>query len=286
MLLRCAAAVACLCCLPALVAAQERPLRIGNVTAQFGAPRAGLRARSPTISRPFSTAAASRWCRSRASSRWSRRWTRDELDFVIASPVALVTLTTRHRVRPIATVTQSAGDRLSPWLAGAVFVRSDRQDLQRLEDARGQRVLALSRLALGGWLAPMREWRRRGLDEADFASLRVRLLVPARGGQGVRGRRRHRRAAGQPAGRPAGRRARAASACWAARRVATRRYPIAVSTPLYPEAAFRRGERPRTRTWSPASPWRSSPSTPAAPPPASSASRASRRLSATRRCSS
>jgi hypothetical protein len=38
MLLRCAAAVACFCCLPAVAAAQERPLRIGNVTAQFGAP--------------------------------------------------------------------------------------------------------------------------------------------------------------------------------------------------------------------------------------------------------
>ena len=97
--------------------------------------------------------------------------TSGRLDFVIASPVALVTLTTRHRVRPIATVTQAAGDRMSPWLAGAVFVKTGRQDLQRLEDARGQRVLALSRLALGGWLAPMREWRRRGFEEADFARL-------------------------------------------------------------------------------------------------------------------
>ena len=38
MLSRCAAAVVCLCLLPALAAAQERPLRIGNVTAQFGGP--------------------------------------------------------------------------------------------------------------------------------------------------------------------------------------------------------------------------------------------------------
>ena len=159
------------------------------------------------------------------------------LDFVVASPVALVTLTTRHRVRPIATVTQQAGDRVSPFLAGAVFVKSGRQDLQLLEDARGKRVLALSRLALGGWLAPMREWRRRGLTEADFGSLQFDFSY-----QDV--------AAKVCAGDadigvlPANRFHDLRDSCPGGFRVLNSpqgregRYPITISTPLYPEAAF------------------------------------------------
>jgi hypothetical protein len=34
---------------------------------------------------------------------------RSELDFVVASSVGLVTLTAKHRVRPIATITQASG---------------------------------------------------------------------------------------------------------------------------------------------------------------------------------
>ena len=170
MVLRCAAAVAWICLLPALVAAQERPLRIGNVTAQFG-----------TTQRDFTplTTYLSTYLDGRrvevlqfdSIEEMVEVVDAGGVDFVVASPVALVTLTARHRVRPIATVTQIAGGRLSPYLAGAVFVKNGRDDLLRMEDARGQRVLALSRLALGGWLAPIREWHRRGLEETDFGRL-------------------------------------------------------------------------------------------------------------------
>jgi signal transduction histidine kinase len=86
------------------------------------------------------------------------------LDFAFITPVAFVALSSRHQVRPIATVTQRAGGVASPWLAGAVFVKAGRNDLQRLEDVRGQRVVALTPLALGGWLAAAREWRGLGID--------------------------------------------------------------------------------------------------------------------------
>src|SRR5688500_15231691 len=170
MLLRSAAAVACLCCLPGLVSAQERPLRLGNVTAQFGTAPPDFTPLTDYLStfldgRRFEVVPLD------SIEQMVEMADAGRLDFVIASPVALVTLTTGHRVRPIATVTQTAGERISPWLAGSVFVRSDREDLQRLEDARGQRVLALTRLALGGWLAPKREWSRRGVEETDFARL-------------------------------------------------------------------------------------------------------------------
>jgi signal transduction histidine kinase/ActR/RegA family two-component response regulator len=97
---------------------------------------------------------------------------RGRLEFALATPAALVELTTRREIRPIATVLQMAGEDAYPWLAAAVFVKRSRTDIQRLEDARGKNVIALSPLALGGWLAALREWRDLGIDERrDVASV-------------------------------------------------------------------------------------------------------------------
>ena len=236
MLSRCAAAVACFCCLPVLAGAQERPLRVGNVTAQFAAPTPDFAPLTSYLStyldgRRFEVVPLD------SIEHMVDAVDHGRLDFVIASPVALVTLTTRHRVRPIATVTQLADDRVSPFIAGAVFVKSGRTDLQLLEDARGKRVLALSRLALGGWLAPMREWQRRGLGEADFGSLQFDFSY-----QGL--------AAKVCSGEvdigvlPANRFHALRDSCPGGFRVLNSpqgrqgQYPIAISTPLYPEAAF------------------------------------------------
>jgi hypothetical protein len=98
-------------------------------------------------------------------------------------------------------------------------------------------VLALSRLALGGWLAPMREWRRRGLAEVDFGSLQFDFSY-----QDV--------AAKVCAGDadigvlPANRFHELRDSCPGGFRVLNSpqgregQYPITISTPLYPEAAF------------------------------------------------
>ena len=97
-----------------------------------------------------------------------------QLDFAFATPVALVELNVRRGARAIATVLQPAPDGQNyPWLAGAVFVRDSRSDIRRLDDVRGKRVVALSQLALGGWLSAVREWRKAGIrEDTDFRSLR------------------------------------------------------------------------------------------------------------------
>jgi signal transduction histidine kinase len=236
MLSRCAAALALVSCLPGIAAAQERPLRIGNVTAQFGAPPPDFTPLTTYLS-TFLDGRRFEVTPLQSIEQMVEKVDEGQLDFVIASPVALVTLTTRHRVRPMATVTQSAGDRVSPFLAGSVFVKSGRQDLQRLEDARGQRVLALSRLALGGWLAPMREWRRRGLEESDFGSLQFDFSYQEVAAKVCSG-------AADIGVLPANRYYVLRSSCPGGFRVLGSpqgregRYPIDVSTPLYPEAAF------------------------------------------------
>jgi ABC-type phosphate/phosphonate transport system substrate-binding protein len=82
---------------------------------------------------------------------------RRQLDFAFATPAALVELNVRHGARAIATVLQPIAEGQNyPWLAGAVFVRDSRTDIVRLQDVRGKRVIALSPLALGGWLSAVR----------------------------------------------------------------------------------------------------------------------------------
>src|SRR5689334_6920622 len=107
MLSRCAAVVVCLSLLPAFVSAQERPLRIGNVTAQFGTTPPDFTPLTDYLSTYLD---GRRFEVTRLESIEQMVAAVDEgrLDFVVASPVALVTLTTRRFVRPIATVTQTA----------------------------------------------------------------------------------------------------------------------------------------------------------------------------------
>ncbi len=97
---------------------------------------------------------------------------RRELDFALITPVAYVQLNARNPLRTIATITNQAGAIHTPWLAGMVFVLDERQDLQALGDATNKEVVALSPLGLGGWLAAVREWRDLGIDaNRDFASV-------------------------------------------------------------------------------------------------------------------
>jgi signal transduction histidine kinase/CheY-like chemotaxis protein len=161
------------------------------------------------------------------------------LEFAFSTPVAFVELNARHRLRPIATVTQMVGEQTYPWLASAVFVRQSRRDIQQLSDIRGKQVIALSPLALGGWLAAVREWRALGIDEQrDFGSVRfnfsyAKLAAEVCAGTadvGVLSAATLRDVSGQCAEGfrvlpgPAGSRA--------------PRYPTDVSSQLYPEAAF------------------------------------------------
>jgi PAS domain S-box-containing protein len=99
---------------------------------------------------------------------------RKQLDFAFATPAALVELNVRLGARAIATVLQPVSRTQNyPWLAGAVFVRDSRSEIRRLQDLRGRRVIALSPLALGGWLSGVREWRKVGIHEdRDLGSVR------------------------------------------------------------------------------------------------------------------
>jgi signal transduction histidine kinase len=162
------AAVALFALVPALAFGQDRPLRIGYVTTQFGTAPAAFEPLTLYLSsflggRRFEIVPLD------SIENMVDAAGRDRIDFAVASSVGLVTLMAQHRVRPIATITRASGSELYPWLASAVFVASGRGDLQRLEDVRGRRVAALSRRTLGGWLAALREWQQMGILESDLA---------------------------------------------------------------------------------------------------------------------
>ncbi|MEY4642365.1 MAG: hypothetical protein RLZZ227_2359 [Pseudomonadota bacterium] len=96
-----------------------------------------------------------------------------QLQFALITPVAYVQLNERNPIRAIATVLNPANSVNTPWLGGMAFTLAERADLLEMSDARDQNVVALSPLSLGGWLAAVREWNNIGIDvEHDFASLR------------------------------------------------------------------------------------------------------------------
>jgi signal transduction histidine kinase/CheY-like chemotaxis protein len=170
-------AVALFVLVPVLAFAQDRPLRIGYVTAQFGSDTAAFDPLTRYLSsfldnRPFEVVPLE------SVEHMVATADRGQLDFVVASSVGLVTLMARHRVRPIATITLASGSELYPWLASAVFVANRRNDVRKLEDVRGKRVVAFARRTLGGWLAAAREWRQMGIGEGDFASVTFDLTPP------------------------------------------------------------------------------------------------------------
>jgi two-component system sensor histidine kinase TtrS len=165
-----------------------------------------------------------------------------QLDFAFATPVALVELNVRRGARAIATVLQPAPDGQNyPWLAGAVFVRDSRSDIRRLDDVRGKRVVALSPLALGGWLSAVREWRKAGIrEDTDFRSLRF-VFSYARIAQEVC------EGTADVGILAASALKQVESSCPDKLRVLPSitggrdpRYPVTISTELYPEEAFRR----------------------------------------------
>ena len=165
---------------------------------------------------------------------------RKQLDFAFATPAALVELNVRLGARAIATVLQPVpGGQDYPWLAGAIFVRDSRTDIRRLEDVRGKRVIALSPLALGGWLSAVREWRKVGIHvDKDLGSIRF-VFSYAKVAQEVC------QGSADVGVLAAGTLMRIGSACGEKLRVlpSTKgggdpRYPATISTDLYPEEAF------------------------------------------------
>ncbi len=155
---------------PPLNAQSDDPITIGTITGQIQAPNSFL---------PFTEYLESRLPEHEFEVEGFStidaliRAVKDEaVDLAFITPVALAELNLEGELRVLATITQPAGETFSPWLAGTVFTRSSKTDIQTMADIRGRKVIALSELALGGWLSAVRDWQELGINiESDLESV-------------------------------------------------------------------------------------------------------------------
>ncbi len=96
-----------------------------------------------------------------------------ELDFLITNPGHYVHLENTHGVGRIATLETHTLQTPSQALGSVVIARADRDDLQALSDLAGQRLLAVSPEAFGGFQIIQDELRRVGIQpRRDLQELR------------------------------------------------------------------------------------------------------------------
>jgi two-component system sensor histidine kinase/response regulator len=92
-----------------------------------------------------------------------------EMRFLITNPVAHVELNELYGVRRIATMTNSINGVSTSRVGGVIFCRSDRTDINSLQDLVGCTFMGVREYSLGGWLAAELEFRRAGINPwTDF----------------------------------------------------------------------------------------------------------------------
>ncbi len=87
-----------------------------------------------------------------------------QVDFILVNPAIYVNLEVRYRISRIATLNNLAGTNANNVFGGVIFTRSDRSDINTLEDLRNKRLMAVDVTSLGGFQMSWREMRTRGLD--------------------------------------------------------------------------------------------------------------------------
>ncbi|MCW8904984.1 PhnD/SsuA/transferrin family substrate-binding protein [Sedimenticola sp.] len=87
-----------------------------------------------------------------------------QVDFILVNPGIYVNLEVRYRISRIATLNNLAGTNANNVFGGVIFTRSDRSDINTLDDLKGKSLMAVDVTSLGGFQMSWREMRTRGLD--------------------------------------------------------------------------------------------------------------------------
>ncbi len=75
-----------------------------------------------------------------------------KVDFFLSNPAYFVDLEYNHGVRSIATLLNSRLNKATAEFGGVIFCRTDRQDIQQLDDIKNKRFMAVDPRSYGGWL--------------------------------------------------------------------------------------------------------------------------------------
>ncbi|MCK4302693.1 MAG: response regulator [Candidatus Eisenbacteria sp.] len=97
---------------------------------------------------------------------------RNEIDFVLANPAFYVELEILYGARRIVTLKNLRLGKVCTVYGGVIFRRSERIDIDGIQDLKGKAFMAPAGNSFGGWHASWREFQERGIcPYHDFASL-------------------------------------------------------------------------------------------------------------------
>lgn len=90
---------------------------------------------------------------------------KEELDFAFTNPEHYIYLSVRHHATRIVTLIRANIQHVPlREFGGVILVRSERHDLQTIEEVRGKRIAAVDPLSLGGYLAQSGMLLEKGID--------------------------------------------------------------------------------------------------------------------------
>jgi two-component system sensor histidine kinase TtrS len=97
---------------------------------------------------------------------------KNEVDFILVNPGIYVNLEYSYRVSRLATMHNLRGENSYKQFGGVILTRSDRDDIQSIEDLRGKSFMAVDATSLGGFEMAWRELNAKGINPyEDFSRL-------------------------------------------------------------------------------------------------------------------
>lgn len=96
----------------------------------------------------------------------------DELDFMFTNPEHYIYLSAKYDASRMATLIRAnvGGEELTEF-GGVILARSDRSDIQNLQDLKGKNIAAVDELSLGGYLAQRVLLEKNGVDITKVSQL-------------------------------------------------------------------------------------------------------------------
>ena len=96
-----------------------------------------------------------------------------EIDFILANPSFYVELESLHGANRIATLKNKYRGKVVTKYGGLIFCRAERNGIKNLRDLKGKTLMAVKQTSFGGWRAPLREFKQKGINPySDFKEVR------------------------------------------------------------------------------------------------------------------
>ena len=91
-----------------------------------------------------------------------------DIEFLITNPAMYVEMEALYGVNRIVTLIDNG----LTLFGGVIFCRSDRQDIQKINDLKRKSFMAVEKDSLGGWIMALKELKQHGIDPfRDFAPM-------------------------------------------------------------------------------------------------------------------